>query len=141
MLIKFKAWKKTNDPEMFEDIRAIDFDKNIIIIGYKLSEYTTRIDEESLDNVELLQSTGLIDKKGIEIFDGDIINYKVEVESDNGSLYTLRELTGYIYKEGNCMWVKLNDYEIIPLWCLKDKNATINILGNIYEHPHLLEKE
>lgn len=140
MRIKFKAWKKTNDPEMFEDIRAIDFEKNIIRIGYKLSKYTTRIDEESLDNVELLQSTGLFGE-GREVFQGDIIHYKIEDKSNDGSPYTLRESTGYIYKEGNCMWVKVNDSEIVPLWCLEDQYVIFKILGNIYEHPHLLEED
>lgn len=138
---KFKAWKKTNGPEMFEDIRAIDFEKNIIRIGYKLSEYTTRIDEESLDNVELLQSTGLLDKNGTEIYEGDIVHYKIEDKSNDDSPYTLRELTGYIYKEGNCMWVKVNDSEIVPLWCLEDQYVIFKILGNIYEHPHLLGED
>ncbi|QYC50914.1 hypothetical protein [Mammaliicoccus phage vB_MscM-PMS3] len=138
MIPKFRAWDKF-EKEMLE-VHGINYDADGVWTKEVFDEEDTG-DFIHFSDIELLQSTGLIDKKGIEIFDGDIINYKVEVESDNGSLYTLRELTGYIYKEGNCMWVKLNDYEIIPLWCLKDKNATINILGNIYEHPHLLEED
>lgn len=134
MIPKFRAY--INMHKKIVDVQEINYKHKEIV--WENGRY---LEVDFFSDIELLQSTELIDKKGIEIFEGHIINYKVEVESDNGSLYTLRELTGYIYKEGNCMWVKLNDYEIIPLWCLKDKNATINILGNIYQDKHLLEEK
>ncbi len=93
-----------------------------------------------LNSGKLLESTGLFGE-GKEAFQGDIIHYKIEDKSNDGSPYTLRELTGYIYKEGNCMWVKVNDSEIVPLWCLEDQYAIFKILGNIYEHPHLLGED
>lgn len=127
MIPKFKAWKNTNDPEMFEDIRAIDFEKNIIRIGYKLSEYTTRIDEESLDNVELLQSTGLKDKHGKEIYEEDIVQ---DEEGDIAYIVFLKKDMGYFvgYKNSDRRLEEVDDYQF-------------EILGNIYEHPHLLEEE
>ena len=124
MRTKFKAWKKTNGPEIFEDIRAIDFEKNIIRIGYKLSEYTTRIDEESLDNVELLQSTGLFDKNGREIFEGDILNYRDEyrvVEMYDGA------------------WIaRAGEKRLIVKMAVL---SGAKIIGNRFEHPHLLGED
>lgn len=127
MRTKFKAWKKTNGPEMFEDIRAIDFEKNIIRIGYKLSEYTTRIDEESLDNVELLQSTGLFDKNGKEIFKGDIL--KVEY----GDLLGETRETLIIAK--NPFEYSMEEAKFL------DFSYIVEIIGNKFEHPHLLGED
>lgn len=138
MITKFKAWKKTNDPEMFEDIRAIDFEKNIIRIGYKLSEYTTRIDEESLDNVELLQSTGLFDKNGTEIYESEI----VDVSTVGGRFY----LRGIVKKvKGGFYIEELTRSNVIPLTDFYFKGYTntleIKIIGSIYQDEHLLEEE
>lgn len=105
-----------------------------------VSEVDNYLNTWRLNCGKLLESTGLFGE-GKEIFQGDIIHYKIEDKSNDGSPYTLRELTGYIYKEGNCIWVKANDSEIVPLWCLEDQYATIKILGNIYEHPHLLGED
>lgn len=138
MIPKFRAWD-TFDKEML-DVHGINYDAD----GVWTKEM---IDDESdgefihFSDIELLQSTGLFDKNGKEIFQGDIIHYKIEDKSNDGSPYTLRELTGYIYKEGNCMWVKVNDSEIVPLWCLEDQYVIFKILGNIYEHPHLLGED
>ncbi|MEB6231414.1 YopX family protein [Mammaliicoccus sciuri] len=132
MRIKFKAWKKTNGPEMFEDIRAIDFEKNIIRIGYKLSEYTTRIDEESLDNVELLQSTGLFDKNGKEIFEGDIVSAMSEGYKAIGVVK--RRIDGY--------WLMYPAWQNGQSWKLvvsEQGDTDVEIIGNKFENRELLD--
>ncbi|MEB8093161.1 YopX family protein [Mammaliicoccus lentus] len=134
MIPKFKAWKKTNCPEMFEDIRAIDFEENIIRIGYKLSEYTTRVDEESLDNVILLQSTGLKDKNGTEIFIGDILEW--EMVMGFGWYENGKDVVIYDEKELKIKMSKRDDYSlnrVVGVGC--------KVVGNKFEHPHLLEEE
>lgn len=137
MIPKFRAWKKTNCPEMFEDIRAIDFEKNIIRIGYKLSEYTTRIDEVSLDNVILLQSTGLKDINGKEIYEGDILKVFVlrdmgaiaKVIFKNGMFGIEDDMHGYGYDKGL--------YSLDQILSLRDAE----IIGNKFQNKDLLEEE
>lgn len=125
MIPKFRAWKKINTQEMLNDVRAIDFDKRMIKIGYPLSRDTTRIDTESLDNVKLMQSTGLKDKNGVEIYEGDIIKNSYD------EIYTVKWFDAAFYLEE-----KYNggfDYHELHL---EDNKK---VIGNIYENPELLE--
>lgn len=123
---KFRAWKKVNTQEMLNDVRAIDFDKRMIKIGYPLSRDTTRIDTESLDNVKLMQSTGLKDDFGNELFEGDIFESRFS------------EIKYVVYWDDKLasFWIKGESKEH-PLYALTPFHP--RILGNIYENPELLE--
>lgn len=92
---------------------------------------------------ELSQSTGLKDKHGKEIYEGDIIRgylpshaaQPTEIKSD------------VTFKEGLYSFMQLNDTpvalrELIEVSNTKECNfAGVEIIGNIYENPELLNQE
>lgn len=108
-----------------------------VVRAEKDSEHLTPKGEKEgccwrLESIELLQYTGLKDKYGVEIYEGNIVEFvnhnnnrklKRAVEWDEESLsFTFG---------GNTGW-KFIDY-------LKMTHGTMEIIGNIYENPELLK--
>ena len=84
----------------------------------------------------IMQSTGLLDKNGREIYDGDVVKSIRYSESYDGDIIIEREweLKGSVYFSSGT-WRVMNT--AIPLYEWNKK--TIEIIGNIYENPELIK--
>lgn len=81
---------------------------------------------------ELMQSTGLIDKNGEEIFEGDVL---LTYDDELAKVFWNDDLAG---------WFVDFLYEIAELSEVADiqsSRSICKIIGNIYENPELLEGE
>lgn len=107
-----------------DDIMSIDFGKSEICVKTLFFEQTNRYD---FDDIVLMQSTGLRDKNGKEIFEGDII------DSTDGFL------TGVIeFRVSLGMFVsELVEYNNFERLC--NVASSRKIIGNIWEHLELVE--
>lgn len=125
MIPRFRAWDKIHKT-MYEvdDIMSIDFGKSKISVKTLFFEQTNRYD---FDDIVLMQSTGLRDKNGKEIFEGDII------DSTDGFL------TGVIeFRVSLGMFVSyLVEYNNFERLC--NIASSRKIIGNIWKHPELAE--
>lgn len=129
--IKFRAWDK-NDKRIFIDPQMIDFyNKKIGYMQYQTeymsdTSYSIPVGFEEFEYSELMEWTGLYDKNGEEIYEGDIFHI-----GSKKILYVVEwidcGLKGRQIK--NISWIGL-DY-----W--KDD---IEVIGNIYENPELMEE-
>lgn len=133
MIPKFRAWIKEEN-KMIEP-------SDILSISFKLCEMTPNylygFEKEKYDfyDLELMQSTGLKDKNGKEIFEGDVIAIEVD---DTGMPINARVFQNS--KIGVLMFHVFEDNEDVPMVeLLEDDSVAFEIIGNIYENPELLE--
>ena len=88
------------------------------------------------NNVVIMQYTGLKDKNGVEIYEGDILEL-IDWWDDSVSIHPV------LYKNSAFMCQRLDDKEF-PFFYLQgndDLKDGYKIIGNIYENPELLELE
>ena len=126
MIPKFRAWDKTTSKlhvvnGIYCDNKKIHYidDNRVRFVGF--------------DNVIIMQSTGLKDKNGKEIFEGDILAFETDDEVINVNVFWDEEHALFMFESK-----KYNEQE--PLAELVENNTyPFEIIGNIYENPELLE--
>lgn len=96
--------------------------------------------EHKLDKVELMQSTGLKDKNGVEIFEGDVVSVSVR----NGFDYLDNKVcivkNSIDYSGLVCATVDEDlEYQIFNTELFEE--YTYEVIGNIYENSELLGDE
>ena len=135
MIPKFRAWHKEKK-QMF-DVAALFFSRdgrmNVgnFVAGCFVEHYKS-------DDVKLMQSTGLKDKNGKEIFTGDIVKVQTTSIIDGSKLdflayvYFNEEYLAFLIKNlnpiGDFASAKLQEY-------LKQNRE---IIGNIHENPEIM---
>lgn len=133
MIPKFRAWHII-DKKMISWKRLLN--------GHNLRNVFMR---PEMCNLKLMQSTGLKDKNGIEIFEGDILHRKVHVillgtdlnkwvdeyayvEWKYGGWHVGEDLLEFVLEEGI-------DHHT------RCKQTALEVIGNIYENPDLLDSD
>ena len=131
MIPRYRAWNKvTKEMHEVDDIVSIDFEKKQICVK---TLFFDQLNNYDFDDIVLMQSTGLKDKNGKEIFEGDILsietdkeNVKVEVSWDDKHALFVFESKKYDERES------LGEL-------FEDNTYPFKIIGNIYENPELVE--
>ncbi len=104
--------------------------------GLKQQSYGSKTDIVMADNLRLLQYTGLKDKHGVEICEGDILRYVPPPEWDDGSpnrdTYEVR-WKGYGF---DARW--LEGPPNTSANALDDCDKDMEVIGNVFENPELL---
>lgn len=126
---KFRAWDTKNN-EMFKDTFAITEDREVVVVEQEF--VTCAPDYVFVDHLVIMQSTGLKDKNGKEIFEKDILDY-------NGRKVIVKWHGSYacfIYEFVDELKNRTTEWQ--PLYLSYYK---FEIIGNSLENPELLEVE
>lgn len=91
--------------------------------------------------VELMQSTGLTDKNGVEIFEGDIVkmHYFYEDGSSGAVREAEKEIIGVVGIDVLGTYTECEGYKYYWLNYLELPEEELEVIGNIYENSELLE--
>lgn len=135
MIPKFRAW----DKECMEMANVTDISyKGNWVVDEPHVALDTRCDLLDFDDIELMQSTGVKDENGVEIFEGDIVLVNVS----NGFDHLVNEKT--IVQESEfhsgliCKSLDIGmEYRVFKR---NEAGYEYEVIGNIYENPELLEE-
>lgn len=123
--IKFRAWEPQS--KMMSPVTHIDF-----ITGELDCEHNSG-EPKSIEHFELMQFTGLLDKNGKDIYEGDIIEFRT-----------------YSTRKGKPLRVSVSieDGLLLPFYdpCYTEDeqgdwfqgDSPFEVVGNIHENPELL---
>ncbi len=122
--LKFRAWDKKL--KLLRNVSYIDFESKKMIYRNGFVSYYV-----NFEDVVIMQSTGLKDKNGKEIFEGDILKTRTR-----GFVFVKRQdgNSTVKYQSG------INTTTIVTLSHFMD-NYKVVIAGNIYENKELIEDE
>lgn len=119
--------------------------QSIFIDGSSNAYVTAGIREVFIvDKESVGQYTGLKDKNGVEIYEGDIVRRPAFVDKD--CYCKVSKLFGYI-EMNSYAWCVVNKYKnkkyLSPLFIEEEVGEleNIEVIGNIYENKELLEVE
>lgn len=125
--IKFRCWC---DNQM-QKVSSIDFQHKKI----KLFASDTIDSHEGV----LMQYTGLKDKNGKEIYEGDIIDIHQTVNGENVFIIEITN-TGLVIPSYRFNRNIKYQYNVRELLEVNEYEKEIEVIGNIYENPELLKE-
>lgn len=136
MIPKFRAYHKKSKKML--KVFAIDFSYESVEIEVPNAEEYIPTDmiqldvavEEDISKVELMQSTGLKDKNGNEIFEGDIVK-PVSFASWIGVVKYKENRAAFVLDDHNNDFRRSEDVFL-------NQFEDVEILGNCYETPELI---
>ncbi|HGZ7272070.1 YopX family protein [Streptococcus pneumoniae] len=131
----------------FQDSEIEEFELNDTLMNDYITAYP--------DEIELMQSTGLFDRNGKEIFEGDILKFNDEWNEYCHEGYVDGSVEGVNYVEvvrseicfefgktkypDSSLFILMEDEQLNFKDFIKSEDFEFEIIGNIYENPELLE--
>ncbi|HHA9190118.1 TPA: YopX family protein, partial [Streptococcus pneumoniae] len=150
---KFRVWHHELGRLMsvkcmfFQDSEIEEFELNDTLMNDYITAYP--------DEIELMQSTGLFDRNGKEIFEGDILKFNDEWNEYCHEGYVDGSVEGVNYVEvvrseicfefgktkypDSSLFILMEDEQLNFKDFIKSEDFEFEIIGNIYENPELLE--
>ena len=123
--LKFRAWDKKT--QKIFPVKLIYFHHDVVWLpgvedGCAYTLY------RKFDEVEIMKSTGLKDKNETEIFEGDIVVFRVPNQAISG-VYQIKQARSGEWRMDNSIQGRVLAFNL----------DVVKVIGNIYENPELME--
>lgn len=138
--IKFRTWVE-RDKRMSSPIDLVD------IANGKMDHVAWRVSVTTREVVEgdaIMEFTGILDKNGKEIYEGDIIEATDNWAEDECPRYVVQWVEDDTRLGFELVHPETEDYEAsiaddYGFYPLEVKRAGFTVIGNLYENPELLK--
>ncbi|WP_277293942.1 YopX family protein [Streptococcus hyointestinalis] len=125
-LLKFRAWSMVNDEPEMRKVEGINWHGGGVWFN-EIIDDATPADWADFDDVILMQSAGLFDANGREVFAGDIVLI-------NRPPFDCQGVVKYY---NGCWWIVCGGIA----FSLYDEIEESLVIGNIYENKELVESD
>lgn len=136
--IKFRVWDKTSESMLYQDdFERVELDTKNKIVTLIAEEESDKshyvLDYEEDIEAEIMRYTGLKDKNGKDIYEGDIVSFYNDEE------YKFKSTNALVIYDSAAFMLEHKKLGKEYLGEMDIENMCIKIIGNIYENPELLE--
>ncbi|EMW6167207.1 TPA: YopX family protein [Enterococcus faecalis] len=130
MIPKFRAYVK--EVNKTYEITEIDFGDEQL--------KTELGDWWSFDEVEIMQSTGVKDKNGVEMFEGDVVKVTDGESEEDSYISIVKNYSNEGYPAFDIEYHPTYHYDSNVLSAIMcNVFETIEVIGNVWDNPELLE--
>ncbi|WP_312728728.1 YopX family protein [Enterococcus sp.] len=149
MIPKFRAWDRKN--KVMRDVKGLIWEETDLIghcnliahcppRGHEFNEWFTAVLDGS--EYQLMQSTGLKDKNGVEIFEGDMVRYTWDMLSDVNATEKGKKvrISKVFWSDWRASWAVGKKSCNNDLFRYARNGNTVEVIGNVWENPELLEQ-
>ncbi|NSQ58495.1 hypothetical protein HRF28_09610 [Enterococcus faecalis] len=138
MIPKFRAWDKRENT--MRDVAVLHFTKGGKVNSIEYWKTPSELKSYHVRNLVLMQSTGLKDLNGVEIFESDLVKV-IDGESEEDSyISVVKNYSNEGYPAFDIEYPPNYHYDRNVLSAIMCNGfETIEVTGNVYDNPELLE--
>lgn len=137
MIPKFRAWDKRENT--MRDVAVLHFTKGGKVNSIEYWKTPSELKSYHVRNLVLMQSTGLKDNNGVEIFEGDLVKVTDGESEEDSYISIVKNYSNEGYPAFDIEYPPTYHYDSNVLSAIMcNVFETIEVIGNVYEDGDLL---